>query len=248
MRTRRRSFLPWPHKSKSKEKLISKSTEELDKRERKKSMLEVLTPSVSSYQLSRDRKKNSRSCSDVCAGYENATASSLCRVTLPDSSTTIASLVPGQPVSSWVDGLLKRRGIMVSEFEVLDADSGVALDIGRDCVKLSNREVRVNDVSVIVSFPFDEACDTTETCGIDQNVDDKSTSTLCDESCDFPINSSQSKPLKSFTKSCQLNCPHSLEVTSKEEKDNDNDGLEEEEVKVELSSDSQAATGGGQLL
>lgn len=137
-RTRRKSFLPWPYKSKSKEKLISKSTEELDKRERKKSLLELLTPSLSEYQLSSQSKRSSRSCSDV-----SAKPSLLCRVTLPDSSTTMASLDPGLSVRAWLHTLLRRRGFVTCEVVVLDMDSGVALHTDRDCARLANREILV---------------------------------------------------------------------------------------------------------
>lgn len=147
-KTRRKSFLPWAQlksKSKSKEKLISRSTEELDKKEEKKS---TLFPSFMEYKISGDRKRNSLSCNDVCAVSEAATVRSLCRVTLPNSSSTMASLVPGQSVRSWMAELLSRRGMEVSDFEVLDKDSGVALDLDRDCVKLINREVRVKKISI----------------------------------------------------------------------------------------------------
>ena len=228
-RTRRRSFLPWPHKSKSKEKLISKSTEELDKRERKKSLLEILTPSVSEYQLSHGRKGNSRSCSNVCTVYENTSASSLCRITLPDSSSTLASLVPGQSVRGWVEGLLKRRGMVAYEFVVLDVESGVALDMHRDCAKLANREVTVKSVNV--SYPVDDACDTPNICEIGQSADAYTSSGDCDEVLDFSINYSSLTDAK-FSESCHLNKGSHFQVTSSEEKEDsccfDNDGLEGE--------------------
>jgi len=151
-RTRRKSFLPWPYKSKSKEKLISKSTEELDKRERKKSLLEVLTPSLSEYQLSSNSKRNSRSCSDVCSESDNNKAV-LCRVTLPDSSSTMACLEHGQSVLTWVQALLTRRGFLVCDVVVQDMDSGVELDTARDCSRLANREIIVRCVSDSDSAP-----------------------------------------------------------------------------------------------
>ena len=233
-RTRRRSFLPWPHKSKSKEKLISKSTEELDKKERKKSLLEILTPSVCEYQLSHDRKGTSRSCSNVCTVYENTSASSLCRITLPDSSSTLASLVPGQSVRGWVEGLLKRRGMVAYEFVVLDVESGVALDMHRDCAKLANREVTVKSVNV--SYPIDDACDTLTICEIGQSADAYTSSGDCDEVLDFSINySSLTKPPDAdakFSETCHLNKGSLFQVTSSEEKEDsccfDNDGLDGE--------------------
>jgi len=136
-RTRRRSFLPWPHKSKSREKLISKSTEELDKRERKKSFLDILSPSVSEHQIDKQQKRNSRSCSDVCVVHE------LCRVSLPDGCSCMGSLEPGKQVKIWVEDLLRKRGMIESGFLVLDVESGVALDMERDCSKLTNREIKI---------------------------------------------------------------------------------------------------------
>ena len=137
-------------------------------------------------------------------------------------------------------GLLKRRGMDVLDFEVLDVGSGIALDMDRDCVKLSNREVRVKDISWIESGLVNEVSDTLDACEIEHHCDSKDTLKICDDKQDFPKSFSLSPKPLSFDSSlsvssvscCQLNCPGSLQGKSKEKTETGscfvNVGLEEE--------------------
>ena len=185
---------------------------------------------MSEYQLSGDRKRNSRSCGDVGAVNENARPSLLCRVSLPDSSSTMGSLVPGQPVRIWVERLLRRRGFVCCEFVVLDLVSVVALDTDKDCSRLANREIMVKYVTENESYPTQESSDTFNFCQI---ADPKTYRETAEIRADYSSLSRLVTTAASASISCQLDFTDSLEATSKEEKDDTccfvNDGLQAED-------------------
>ena len=185
---------------------------------------------MSEYQLSGDRKRNSRSCGDVGAVNENARPSLLCRVSLPDSSSTMGSLVPGKSFRIWVERLLRRRGFVCCEFVVLDLESGVALNIDRDCSRLANREIMVKYVSENESYPTLGSNDTFNFCQIS---DPKTSTETADMKADYSSLSRLVTTAASASMSCQLDITDSLEAKRKEEKDDtcyfDNDGLEAED-------------------
>ncbi|CAG0891052.1 unnamed protein product [Darwinula stevensoni] len=67
----------------------------------------------------------------------------LCRVILPDQSTTVVSVVPGETVRSLVHRLLERRGLKYSAVDVFTLNSSMALDQLLDCASLACQDIRV---------------------------------------------------------------------------------------------------------
>jgi len=143
-RTRRRSFLPWAARREARGgRLLSRSSEALDSDASSCSsstkagqvgseVASRLTPSVSELNL---RKRSD----DV----PTTGVSAFCRVTLPDGAVNVVNVTEGETVMSCMEKLLQRRGFAPSNFQVLEQESRLPLDLTRDSSKLAGREVRI---------------------------------------------------------------------------------------------------------
>jgi len=145
-RTRRRSFLPWAARREARGgRLLSRSSEALDSETSNSSSstsgpkpgvggeaTSRLTPSVSELNL---RKRSD----DV----PTTGVSAFCRVTLPDGAVNVVNVTEGETVMSCMEKLLQRRGFAPSNFQVVEQESRLPLDLTRDSSKLAGREVRI---------------------------------------------------------------------------------------------------------
>lgn len=139
-RTRRRSFLPWAARREARGgRVLSRSSEALDSDTHSGSKpgavgetTSRLTPSVSELNL---RKRSD----DV----PTTGVSAFCRVTLPDGAVNVVNVTEGETVMSCMEKLLQRRGFPPSNFQVVEQESRLPLDLTRDSSKLAGREVRL---------------------------------------------------------------------------------------------------------
>ncbi|CAG0916106.1 unnamed protein product [Notodromas monacha] len=98
------------------------------------------------------------SCMSVSsAGKENYNGP-LCRMILPDQSTTVVPLMPGETIHALVFRLLGKKGLSYSATDVYTINSGVPIDQSKDSLVLSCHEVRV-ERRVLINFvlPWDKS-------------------------------------------------------------------------------------------
>jgi len=67
----------------------------------------------------------------------------ICRVVLPDNSTTVVPCIPGENLGAVIQKLLKKREFHYSAFEVVSVSSGKALDVNMQVTDMTAREIKV---------------------------------------------------------------------------------------------------------
>ncbi|KAK2706206.1 regulator of G-protein signaling loco-like isoform X2 [Artemia franciscana] len=73
----------------------------------------------------------------------------LCRIRLPDDSTTVVPLQSGESVRNIVSKLLERRGLKYTAFDVHVLETGAMVDVTYDSSVLGCKEVRVEQRSLV---------------------------------------------------------------------------------------------------
>ncbi|CAG7824383.1 unnamed protein product [Allacma fusca] len=125
---RRRSLLPWNIKNRSKNK------------HRNKNEMDGLNSDLSFIQQT--ALSNNFDGSDQDDGFRRQSYK-LCRVILPDNSTTVLPCKPGESLCTTVQRLLEKREFHYSAFEVVSVATGKALDLNVEVSEMSAREIKV---------------------------------------------------------------------------------------------------------
>ncbi|GAB0088616.1 Regulator of G-protein signaling loco [Sergentomyia squamirostris] len=141
---RRKSLLPWHRKTRSKSKDRDEAARQLSGGSKSGSSLRVpLMNSNSDLHSSRSSLSSFDAAITKLSNDSEEGRSTLCRVILPDSATTIVQTRSGESIRELVDRLLEKRGLSYNCYEAFLAGFSKPLDLEELSRSVAGKEVQI---------------------------------------------------------------------------------------------------------